>query len=148
MDTETRAPDERDALAARLRAVGLRATGPRLTILGVLAGDRRHPTAEMVHQSLRRGHPSLSLSTVYQTLEAFRRTGLVRRVGTAGGSSRVDGTSQDHDHAVCRQCGRVFDVDRGHFERSSTPAALPNGLRVEKVFVEYEVVCADCEGDA
>jgi len=130
----------------RLRRAGLRATGSRLAILTALEEDRRHPTAEMIHETLQTTFPSLSLSTVYATLETFVRLGLLRRVSPQGGRLRVDGTTDDHDHAVCRTCGAVFDVDRGHLPRPATPDRLPEGLTVLNVHIEYEVVCPDCAG--
>ena len=131
--------------AQRLRQNGLKATGPRLSILEVLEEDSGHPTADALHERLRDEHPSLSLSTVYKTLEVFLRTGLCRRVAGDGVRLRVDGALLDHDHAVCRGCGRIFDVDRGLFPRAAVPTALPGGMAVTAVRLEYEVVCPDCE---
>jgi Fe2+ or Zn2+ uptake regulation protein len=139
--TETR---DRDRVR-RLREAGLRATGPRLQILEAIEDDRRHPTADMIHETLQAHHPSLSLSTVYATMEVFARRGLVRRIGTAAGPLRIDGTEQDHDHAVCRICGSVFDIDHELIPRPVHPAQLPHGLRLKSVHVEYEVVCPQCD---
>jgi Fe2+ or Zn2+ uptake regulation protein len=132
--------------AERLRRAGLRATGPRLAILTALEKDRRHPSAEEVHDVLAAEHPSLSLSTIYSTLEAFARVGLIRRVNGLDGKLRVDGTGEDHDHAVCRHCGTIFDVDRGCLTLPPAPDCLPSGLEVVQVRLEYEVVCAACRG--
>lgn len=129
--------------AGRLRAAGLRVTAPRLAILRALEADRSHPNAEQVHAALHPEHPSLSLSTVYKTLEAFLRAGLVRRVATDG-SLRVDGVLKEHDHAVCRACGRVFDIDRRRFGSADAPDRLPQGLAVRGFRIEYDVVCATC----
>jgi Fe2+ or Zn2+ uptake regulation protein len=139
---------ESRARADRLRFAGLKVTAPRLAILEALEKDRRHPSAEMLHESLRDDHPSLSLSTIYATLDAFARSGLLRRIGGNGGKVRVDGTEQDHDHAVCRGCGSVFDVDRSLIARPTPPERLPEGLRVTNLYIEYEVVCAACSGRA
>jgi len=133
--------------ADRLRRAGLRATAPRLALLEALARDRRHPTAEMVFEDLRTDHPSISLSTVYATLETFLGLGLVRRVAPVSGKMRFDGTPPDHDHATCRGCGRVFDVERSAVRRPRPPATLPEGLRVVNVFIEYDVVCSSCAGE-
>ncbi len=130
--------------AERLRRVGLRVTAPRLAILRALERDHSHPTPEQIYETLRRDYPSLSLSTVYETLEAFIRTGLCRRVHGASGRLRVDGTAQDHDHAVCRECGKIFDVSREFLPLPPPPAQLPNGLQVTGVRVEYEVICPAC----
>jgi Fur family transcriptional regulator, peroxide stress response regulator len=137
-------------VAERLRGAGLRVTAPRVAILCALEKDRTHPTAEQLFESLREGHPSLSLSTVYNTLEIFLQQGLCRRVNSDG-SLRVDGTLRPHDHAVCRSCGTIFDIDRKHFAVPSLPARLPHGLRVTGFHVEYDVVCTGCRnggGDA
>lgn len=129
----------------RLRQAGLKATGPRVMLLSALEQDRTHPTAEQLYESLQIHHPSLSLSTVYQTLDTFIRKGLCRRVSDAGDRLRVDGTPQDHDHAVCRTCGSIFDIDRELFPRPLPPAHLPNGLSVTGLRVEYDVICAACQ---
>jgi Fe2+ or Zn2+ uptake regulation protein len=128
----------------RLRQAGLKATGPRVTLLTALEQDRSHPTAERLYETLRPHYPSLSLSTVYETLDAFLRTGLCRRVSTVGAPLRVDGTPQDHDHAICRACGTIFDVDQVLLPRPTPPAHLPQGLTVTGLRVEYDVICATC----
>ena len=128
----------------RLRDAGLRATGPRIAILAALEDDRRHPTAELLHETLVTHYPSLSLSTVYATLETFLQRGLVRRIAAPSGKLRVDGTAQDHDHAICRACSRVFDVHRDAIARPVPPRELPEGLRVMNLHIEYDVLCAAC----
>ncbi len=128
----------------RIREAGLRATASRVAILDHLQEDRRHPTAEMVYESLRAKHPSLSLSTVYSTLESFIDRGLLRRVHTPEGRLRVDGTLQDHDHAICRHCGAVFDVARTGLRPQEAPM-LPEGVSLVAVNIEYEVLCSECQ---
>ena len=115
-----------------------------MVILAALEHDCSHPTAEQLYETLRQDYPSLSLSTVYQTLDVFIRTGLCRRVSGAGDRLRVDGTPQDHDHAVCRLCGTIFDIDRQQFPLPSPPTQLPHGLTVTGIRLEYDVVCARC----
>ena len=71
---------EQPQAVQRLRDAGLRATGARVAILAALESDRRHPTAEMLFESLRAHLPSLSMSTVYATLESLLQRGLARRI--------------------------------------------------------------------
>ena len=130
---------------ARLHRAGLKATGPRMVILTALEQDHTHPTAEHLYDTLRRDHPSLSLSTVYQTLDVFIRTGLCRRVSGLGDRLRVDGTPQDHDHAVCCLCGAIFDVDRDQLQLPTPPGHLSDGLMVTGIRFEYEVICPTCQ---
>jgi Fur family transcriptional regulator, peroxide stress response regulator len=132
----------------RLHRAGLKATGPRMLILEALENNCDHPTAEQLHEMLRHDHPSLSLSTIYQTLDAFIRNGLCRRVNGAADRLRVDGTPQDHDHAICNVCGQIFDVDRQFFPLPAPPTQLPNGLTVTGLRLEYEVICTTCQAAA
>lgn len=137
--------DGHGEIAERLRRAKLRVTGPRLAMLAELDRNRAHPNAWDLHRLLRARHRSLSISTVYLNLEAFIRAGLVRRLPGKDGRMRVDGTVLDHDHAVCRDCGDVFDVPRLRLRARRRPATLPHGLRVLHARVEYEVLCARCQ---
>ncbi len=128
----------------RLHRAGLKATGPQLMILEAIGNHLDHPTVEEIYTSLLDDHPSLSRSTVYETLDVFIRNGLCRRVTRAGARMRVDGTPQDHDHAVCQSCGDIFDIDRQVFPLPAPPVQLPNGLRVKGLRLEYDVVCSTC----
>ena len=127
-----------------LRGAGLKITAQRVAILNALHGDRSHPTAEAIHARLRDDNPSLSLSTVYSTLEAFVSAGLCRRVRSDSVRLRVDGIMSHHDHAVCSVCDAIFDVDRELFRMPSPPPELPGGLEVKAVRVEYDVICQTC----
>jgi Fe2+ or Zn2+ uptake regulation protein len=96
----------------------------------------QHVTADDIHEEL----PTLSFATIYSTLDLLEDLGLVRRVSTMGGSAVYDSRVDAHDHAVCRVCGRMFDI-----ERSDVPVlAAPNGFTVERTQVELIGVCAAC----
>jgi Fe2+ or Zn2+ uptake regulation protein len=116
-----------------------------MVILAALEQDHTHPTVEHLYDTLRRDHPSLSLSTVYQTLDVFIRTGLCRRVSGPGDHLRVDGTPQDHDHAVCYLCGAIVDVDRDQLQLPTPSGHLSNGLMATGLRFEYEVICPACQ---
>lgn len=130
--------------AERLRAAGLKVTGPRLAILDAVERNTDHPSAEEIYQELVEQHPSLSLSTVYGTLSAFVKAGLARKLSEVDGRLRVDGTKISHDHAICRTCGSIFDIEPAPEHLPSTPLELPGGLVVLDVRVEYDVVCTEC----
>ena len=133
------------AVAARLREAGLRATAPRVAVLEELERNRSHPNALEIHRLLSARHPSLSVSTVYLTIEALVKAGLLRRLPARDGRLRVDGVVEEHDHAVCRRCGDVFDLPEKAPIARSTPRGLPKGTRVLSARVEYDVLCARCQ---
>jgi len=132
-------------VATRLRDAGLRVTAPRVAVLEELERNRSHPNPLEIHRLLRARHPSLSLSTVYLTIEAFARAGLLHRLPPRDGQLRVDGVVADHDHAVCRRCGDVFDLPARRPIGRAAPRGLPRGTRVLGAHVEYDVLCARCQ---
>ena len=130
--------------AERLRASGLKATGPRVAILDAVERNCHHPSAEELYQELVESHPSLSLSTVYGTLSAFVRAGLVRKLSEVDGRLRVDSAKASHDHAICRMCGTISDIEPAPSTILTLPSELPGGIAVLDVRVEYDVICANC----
>jgi Fe2+ or Zn2+ uptake regulation protein len=126
-------------LSDALRERGHRVTLPRLLVHRHVRASDRHLTAEQLHDELARELPSLSLATVYATLEVLEELGLVRRVGTLGGATLYDSRTAAHHHAICRRCGGVTDVE--------APAAripAPAGFQVERAEVQLVGLCAAC----
>jgi Fe2+ or Zn2+ uptake regulation protein len=93
-------------------------------------------TADDVHIHL----PSLSSATVYATLELFEGMGIVRRVSTFEGTAVFDSHTEPHHHAICRKCGRMFDIEPG----AVPEPVVPVGFRVEQTDVQVVGLCADC----
>ncbi|MFD2783991.1 Fur family transcriptional regulator [Hymenobacter rubripertinctus] len=99
-----------EPLPQRLARVGLRATRQRVLILDGLLTLPGHPTAEQVHQHVTRQVPSISLGTVYKTLDSFVAAGLTRRVASAEGSSRrFDADCTEHHHLFCTNTQEIID---------------------------------------
>jgi Fur family peroxide stress response transcriptional regulator len=103
-------PSAPGQLRERLTAKGLRATRQRLLILESLLVLPGHPTAEQVYQRVQPDLPTLSLGTVYKTLDSFVAAGLVRRVAAAEGSSRrYDADCTPHHHLHCAATQEIID---------------------------------------
>ncbi|HEX4720288.1 MAG TPA: Fur family transcriptional regulator [Thermoleophilaceae bacterium] len=125
-------------LTEALRTRGQRVTLPRLMVHRFVSRAPQHVTAEDIHEEL----PSLSFATIYSTLELLEGLGLVRRVSTLEGVAVYDSRTDAHDHAVCRTCGRMFDLD----PTDVPTAAAPAGFEVEVTQLQLVGTCADCAG--
>ena len=123
-----------------LREKGVVLTIQRLAVLQYLQGDSSHPTAEDIHRALRRQYPTLSLATVYNTLETLKQAGLVTEL-ILGKEKRFDPSGQSHHHFHCRVCGRIYDVP------VQCPVASEgwlDGHQVESMQAVFTGVCAAC----
>jgi Fe2+ or Zn2+ uptake regulation protein len=139
-----KSPDE---LAEIFRARGLKMTPQRLCIFRVLhrlAGQ--HPTAEAVHAAVVEELPTVSLKTVYQTLNDLAAMGELHHVDLGTGSGRFDTTLHAHQHFVCETCGRVWDV-YGDFTEVRMPAEQSSSFRVSSTDIVFRGECEHCAGD-
>ncbi len=114
-------------------------------MIEVLQTSRDHPDAAQVHTQVREKLPSVSLGTVYRTLDALVRDGVVMTIERTGQATRYDYKWADkhHHHAVCRACGAIFDVPAEALPHPPT-AALPAGFQVTDSHLEFLGICARC----
>ena len=101
--------DRTDIVLANLKRAGLKLTPQRIAIVRELADDCSHPTAQELFERLRPAFPTMSFATVYNTLDALAKLGLVGSL-RLGSAVRFDPNTTPHHHAVCDSCGVVVDV--------------------------------------
>ena len=122
-----------------------RTTKQRKAILEELRRMPTHPTADELFDRVRHRLPRISLGTVYRTLEALSRAGVVRVVGQPGSQRRYDATGGDHGHIRCARCGRVDDLaGQAAVEAGAEGAAERLGYRVIERRVDFVGICPVC----
>ena len=99
-----------DRVRTLLSDHGIRCTRQRTVIYEALTATRTHPTAEELHDAVAAACPTISLATVYNTLEALCRAGLCRKLHAGKGGARYDAHPREHLH-ILTEDGRVVDVD-------------------------------------
>jgi Fur family peroxide stress response transcriptional regulator len=87
--------------------------------------------------------PSLSLATIYKTLDALVRLGLVSELPATGNSRRYDANVDHHHHLVCTRCDRVTDYYDSALDRIPLPSRLAE-FRARRVSVHLHGLCANC----
>lgn len=134
--------------AQRLRQVGLRVTRPRVAVLGVLEdarSDAEHLLVNDIVVRTRTRAGDVSVQTVYDCLEALSRTGVVRRVETAGSPARYESRVGDnHHHLVCRDCGAIVDVDCVVGDAACLRPSSDHGFVVDEAEVTFWGLCLSC----
>ena len=85
-------------------------TQQRQLILDTIMQSCCIPNATEVFDLVRQKH-SISLATVYNSLNYLAENGYVRRVAIAGEPDRFDHNTMEHYHAICDKCKKVFDVE-------------------------------------
>lgn len=134
-----------DPQVAKLREAGLRITPQRLAILSVLDGNTSHPSAIEIYSQVAKSCPSISLATVYNTLDALARQGMIRDLPITKDKMNYDPDTSEHDHAYCTKCGKIFDIFSTCDGGSASPrAAALEGASLISVRRVYYIVCKEC----
>ncbi len=126
-----------------MESAGLRLTAQRREVLRLLREECDHPTADELFLHARGRLPDVSMATVYNTLEALVRCGVVRQVKLDRVAIRYCPNMREHAHFYCEDCGRVFDVD---IEPGALASAvhLPRHLEAARVDVAMRGHCLGC----
>ena len=115
----------------------------RLAIFRALLESHAHPDADAIHTRLKAAYPTLSLGTVYKTLEMLQSLGLARAVSSPGPTRRFDGNQHPHHHLWCTRCGKLMDVELAPLAHIALPESV--GFQVTDVTIQFNGICADCK---
>jgi Fur family peroxide stress response transcriptional regulator len=94
-----------------LRKKGYKATPQRIAICRFALRSRDHPTAQRIYEEVRKVHPTVSLATVYKTLQILTEHRLIQELDFPEGQARFDSYVEPHINLVCLRCGRIQDLD-------------------------------------
>ncbi len=110
-------------------------------ILEIIEASRSHMTAEQVYLVLKETCPKVVLATVYNNLNRLWEEDRIRKVSVEGMPDRYD-RLQRHDHLVCRQCGRLLDIDLGDLTAQLEKKA---GIPILSYDLKLTYFCEDCQ---
>lgn len=104
-------------LQEKLQSHGVKATHQRMVIYRSLIETTTHPTVDWVYESIKKEYPSISLATVYKTLEKFIENGLLRKVKSEDGKTRYDANLAKHDHIYAENTHEIIDFRDEELQR-------------------------------
>ncbi|KHO61349.1 Fur family transcriptional regulator [Thermoanaerobacter sp. YS13] len=113
----------------------------RIKVLEYLLNNRIHPTADDIYQSLINDIPTLSKTSVYNTLELFMKKGVVNALSLKEKELRYDINTYFHGHFRCEICGNVYD-----FPVSEKIIAVEElkGFVIRNVDINVYGICKKC----
>lgn len=121
---------------------GMVKTKQRELIIAAVQGSCTHPTADEVFQSIRAQLPTISLATVYRNLGILSEQGVIRKIEIPDGRDRFDCCLADHDHFLCRSCGRLWDFQLAHPLVELIPPET--GFQVQDYALVVRGTCREC----
>lgn len=128
-----------------LRDKGFKVTPQRLAIYNMLSSTKSHPNAEMIFNELQALYPTMSLATVYKTMEILKEIGLIQVLNAGEDSFRYDADTSNHPHIRCTQCGRVDDVDNIDLEAFVNQVSKGTKYQIMGQQFYFHGICPDCQ---
>lgn len=93
-----------------LQSHGIKPSPQRIAVMDYLLNSRMHPTADEIYLALSPSMPTLSKTTVYNTLKLLVEAGAVLNISIDEKNARYDGDTRPHAHFRCLKCGAVLDL--------------------------------------
>ncbi len=120
----------------------IRPSVQRVAIMQYLLDHRTHPTADDIYTELVKTMPTLSRTTVYNTLQLLVTNQAVLGLTIDQHNMHFDGYTHPHAHFLCRSCGKIFDVEVNSHLREHLFTS--DKFAIEKVELNYVGLCPDC----
>jgi Fe2+ or Zn2+ uptake regulation protein len=128
-----------------LRQFSIKPSVQRSAVMHFLLNNRIHPTIDEIYTALSPSMPTLSKTTVYNTLDLFLEKGAVHALAIDEKNARYDVDISAHGHFMCKSCGKVHDI----FDLQPAMFKIPftDKFKIESVEISYFGVCISCQGN-
>lgn len=125
-----------------LQSYGIKPSLQRIAIVEYLMDNRIHPTADEIYNALYIKVPTLSKTTVYNTLKLFSEQKAVLTLMIDDKQVRFDIDTSCHAHFQCYGCNKVFDIPVGESELLQIKQV--GDLHITESHLYYKGYCKDC----
>lgn len=126
----------------KLKDKTFKLTPQRLAILGYLDGNKKHPSAEDIYSEVHKIFPTMSFSTVYNTLDTLKQRGYVSVLDIDPDKKRFDPDTEPHHHIICLKCKRIADIYREY--ELPTSDIERAGFEIISNHIEFNGICPEC----
>lgn len=143
-------PEQENRYRKKLLERGLKVTRQRLALLAALNQSETPLTAEELYMRMRQDFATLSLSTIYRTLDTLCEKQMVNRsVLMDGGRALFEIMPETHCHnLICTVCHKIVpirDCPLGAYEDS---IAKTTGYTISGHKLEVYGICPSCREKA
>ena len=125
-----------------LKSHGLRPLPHTVSIMKYLLERYNHPTIEQIYNDLLPMIPTLSKTTVYNTLKSFCEKKAVNALYIDEKNVRYEAHTHTHSHFKCKKCYAIHDTPLD--VKDIPPFRGPENLHPEETHVYFLGKCEKC----
>lgn len=120
---------------------GVKPSVQRTRIFEYLVNTKAHPSVDTIYNDLVDEIPTLSKTTVYNTLKLFVNKHITNMITIEEAESRFDADMSHHGHFKCSQCNTIYDFD---FNIKDITSILPSYISAEEIHIYTKGLCTKC----
>lgn len=124
---------------------GIKPSFQRIKIFDYLKSTKSHPTVDEIHKHLVKEIPTLSKTTVYNTLNLFIEKGIAIIVMIEENEARYDADTSVHGHFKCNNCGNVYDF---HINDLAFNTNELENFKIQEKHLYFKGICENCLFDS
>ncbi|WIF95903.1 Fur family transcriptional regulator [Caminicella sporogenes] len=124
-----------------LKKHGIKPSLQRIKIFEYLINNKNHPTVDTIYKELLKEIPTLSKTTVYNTLNLFIEKNIVAVITIEENETRYDADVSFHGHFKCERCGKVYDF---YVDISNLKDDMLKDFQIKEKHIYYKGVCKYC----
>lgn len=117
---------------------GIKPSAQRIAVMRYMLTHHTHPTVDEIYRALVPEYPTMSRTTVYNTLKLMVENRCITGLSIDSANARFDGVTEPHAHFMCKQCGRITDIPLDRM-----PMA-PSGMEWHETEVYFRGLCENC----
>lgn len=121
----------------------IRPSAQRMAIMDYMMTHATHPTVDEIYNELSPKYPTLSRTTIYNTLKLFVEHGAVTMLTIDDRSANFDGDMRPHAHFLCKKCSKIYDVFSG-MDHVDMVGQCIDGNEISEVHQYYKGICKNC----
>ncbi|MEG1564821.1 MAG: transcriptional repressor [Bacteroides sp.] len=127
----------------RLLMHNIKPSMQRIAIMNYLIEHRTHPSVEEVYADLSSSMPTLSKTTVHNTLRLFAEQGAALMLTIDDRNTNFDADTSRHAHFLCKKCGGIYDLETT-VDTKEVENLQMEGHEVTEMHYYYKGICKNC----
>lgn len=135
-----------EQLLIKLRERDYRLTPQRVELIRLIATSEGHPSASRLYDQIKVQFPTMSLATVYKTLDLLKELGEVLEINLRDDSHYDGNKPYPHPHLICTNCQKIMDGELDTAVRNIVQAVEKKfGFRIAKHQLDFYGLCSECQ---
>ena len=135
-----------EQLIAKLRESEYRLTPQRVELIRLIASSEGHPSAARLYNQIKVQFPTMSLATVYKTLDLLKELDEVLEIGLRDDSHYDGNKPYPHPHLICTKCQKIMDGELDSAVENIVQEIEQNfGFQILKHQLDFYGICPDCQ---